>query len=103
MPHLDTAKASFWDARIFLLIEARTELLFWHHCFDQYNGQSVWLVSPLISVITYSYASSLPWGGYSVKLNGLCVKGNFSAEEMAKSSTWRELKSTLYVHVHILI
>ena len=94
MLYLDIAKASFWDARIFLLNEARTELLFWNHCFDQYNGQPAWPVSPLISVITYSDASSLAWGGYSVNLNGLCAKGNFSAEEMDTSSTWRELKTT---------
>ena len=97
MLYLDIAKASFWDARICLLTEARTELMFWYHCFDQYNGQPIWPVSPPISIITYSDASSLAWGGYSVNLNGICAKGNFSENEMGKSSTWRELKAILNV------
>ena len=39
MLYLDIAKAS-------LSTEACTELMFWHHRFDQYNGQPIWPVSP---------------------------------------------------------
>ena len=36
-------------------------------------------------------------GGYSVNLNGFCAKGNFNEQEIDESSTFRELKATLYV------
>ena len=93
----DIAKAVFWNQRISLSTEALTELDFWQQCFDQYNGQPIWPVSPLTSVVTYSDASALGWGGYSVNLNGVCAKGNFNEQEIGESSTFRELKATLYV------
>ena len=46
--------------------------------------------------MTYSDASALGWGGYSVNLNGVCAKGNFNEEEIGKSYTFRELYATLY-------
>ena len=103
MLYLDIAKALFWDAGIGHLTEARTRLLFWYHCFDQYNGQPIWPVSSLISVVTSSDASSLAWGGYDVNLNGICAKGNFSENEMGKVPLGEISKPLLMCHVHILI
>ena len=48
--------------------------------------------SPKISVLTYSDASSLAWGGYSVNFCGLTAKGNFSESNM-KSATFNVLHS----------
>ena len=50
-----------------------------------------------MSVLTYSDASCLACGGYSVNFNGLTAKGNFSESEMNSSSTWRELSATFNV------
>ena len=89
--YCDIAKAVSWNQRISLSTEALAELDFWQQCFDQYNGQPIWPVSPLTSVVTYSDVSALGWGGYSVNLNGFCAKGNFNEQEIGESSTFREL------------
>ena len=78
-------------------MEAKEEVAFWYYCFHKYNGQPIWPSSPKISVLTYSDASSLAWGGYSVNFCGLTAKGNFSESEMNSSSIWRELSATFNV------
>ena len=57
--------------------ESINEIKFWKSCFYDYNGQPIWPLSPIISVLTYSDASDYGWGGYSVNLNGYVAKGNF--------------------------
>ena len=78
-------------------MEAKEEVTFWYYCFHKYNGQPIWPSSPKISVLTYSDASSLAWGGYSVNFCSLTAKGNFSESEMNSSFTWRELSATFNV------
>ena len=46
------------------------------------------------NICSYSGASSLAWGGYSVNFNGFVAKGNFSESEMNSTSSWRELSAT---------
>ena len=57
-------------------------------------GQPIWWVNPKPDILTYSDASDSGWGGYSVELGGNIAKGQWSAEEELKSSTWRELRAT---------
>ena len=101
----DICEASFWDEKIKLSNGAFEELLFWKHCFDQFNGQPIWPVSPDVAVVTYSDASVTGWGGFSVNVNGTMAKGNFTAEESEESSAFRELKATLFVlqpYIHLI-
>ena len=93
MLYSDICKASFWNEKIKLSNEALEELLFWKHCFGQFNGRPIWLVSPDVAVITYADTSATGWGGFSVNVNGIMAKGNFTAEESEGSSTFRELKA----------
>ena len=58
MLYSNICKAPFLDEKIKLSNEALEELLFWKHCFGQFNGQPIWPVSPDVAVITYSDASA---------------------------------------------
>ena len=83
---------------------AKEEVSLWYYCFHKYNDQPMW-PSSIISVLTYSDASSLAWGGYSVNFNGLTANGNFSESKMNSSSTWRELPATsnvLHSFIHLI-
>ena len=97
MLYREVQEAVSWDKKFSISLEAKEEVAFWYHCFHKYNGQPIWPSSPKISVLTYSDASSLAWGGYSVNFWGLTAKGNFSESEMNSSSTWRELSATFNV------
>ena len=90
-------KAVSWDEKITLCNEAINEIKFRKSYFHDHNGQPIWPLSPIISVLTYSDASDSGWAGYSVNLNGYVAKGNFSPHEYSNSSTWRELKGTANV------
>ena len=74
MLYREVQKSVSWDKKFSVLMEAKEEVAFWYHCFHKYNGQPIWLSSPKISVLTYSDASSLAWGGYSVNFCGLTAK-----------------------------
>ena len=97
MLYREIQEAVSWDKKFSISMEAKEEVAFWYRCFHKYNGQPIWPSSPKISVLTYSDASSLAWGGYSVNFCGLTAKGNFSESEMNSSSTWRELSATFNV------
>ena len=61
--HSNIEKAASWDEKITLCNEAINEIKFWKSCFLGYNGQPIWPLSPIISVLTYSDASDYGWGG----------------------------------------
>ena len=50
-----------------------------------------------MDVLSFSNTSDFVWGGYQVKKGKNVAKGVFSEVEANSSSTWRELKATLYV------
>ena len=52
---------------------------------------------PLVNVSSYSNASEFAWRGYIVSSRDSIAKGSFSECEIDTSSTYRELKATLYV------
>ena len=90
-------EAVYWDERVALSGEALDEIHFWLENFDRLNGFPIWPASPLVSVFSYSDASELAWGGYIVSSRDSIAKGSFSENEINTSSTYRELKATLYV------
>ena len=71
MLYSDICKAPVLDENIKLSDEALEELLFWKHCFGQFNGQPIWPVPPDVTVVTYSDASATEWGGFSVNVKGI--------------------------------
>ena len=73
---------------------AMREIVFWRNNFETCHGQPIWWVNTKPDISTYSDASDSGWGGYSVELGGNIAKGQWSAEEELKSSTWRELRAT---------
>ena len=86
-----------WDRKIELTSESMHELHFWKSCFEEFNGQPIWPISPKCAVSSYSDASSWGWGGYVVQVGRSMSKCNFSEFEASKSSTWRELQGTFNV------
>ena len=89
MLYSDIYRAPFLEEKIKLSNEALEELLFWKHCFGQFNGQPIWSVPPDVAGITqYSDASVTGWGGFSVNVSGIMAKGNFIAEESEGSSAF---------------
>ena len=90
-------QASSWGERNQLDEDAWREIVFWKSNFETCHGQPIWWVNPRPDILTYSDASDTGWGGYSVELGGNIAKGEWSAEEGLKSSTWRELRATRLV------
>ena len=50
-------KAASWNEKITLCNEAINEIKFWKSCFHDYNGQLIWSLLPIISVLAYSDVS----------------------------------------------
>jgi len=85
-------KRTSWCQRISLTTEALQELEFWAQQLPHFNGQSIW-PRPLAVRVAYSDASSSGYGGYIVEHGNLVANGQWSCEEAARSSTWRELRA----------
>ena len=93
----DIREASSWDQLINLSFETLADIEFWLTTFDKCDGFPIWPTSPVVDVLSFSNASDFAWGGYLVKIGKNIAKGVFSEAEANSSSTWRELKATLYV------
>ena len=93
----DIREASSWDQLINLSFETSAEIEFWLTSFDKYNGFPIWLTFPVVDVLSFSDTSDFASGGYLVKIRKNIAKGVFSEADVNSSSTWRELKATLYV------
>lgn len=85
-----------WSDKLVLSEDASDELRFWFQNVDTFNGQSIWF-SAGITRIVYSDASSTGYGGYAVEVGPEFVQGQWSADELVLSSTWRELKAVYNV------
>ena len=86
----------FWSDRLSLSSEAADELAFWQQNIDRYNSQSIWFSAGATRIV-YSDASSTGYGGYVVELGPEFSQGQWSVDEIALSSTWRELKAVYNV------
>ena len=82
----------YWCQFLTITPGARLELGFWQSQIHMINGREIWH-SPSALRIAYSDASASGYGGYTVEHGCHIAHGAWSAEEMAKSSTWRELKA----------
>ena len=67
---------------------------FWKRSLSLYNGQPVWCKPSAVAVV-YSDTSNIGYGGYTVYHGYHVAHGNWTQEEAAKSSTWRELVAVL--------
>ena len=85
-----------WSDHLRLSRDVQDELSFWQHNIDQFNGQSI-LFSAGVTRVVYSDASSTGYGGYTVELGPEYAHGQWSADELVLSSTWRELKAVYNV------
>ena len=85
-----------WCHKLSLSDEALQEIEFWHSEIANFNGQHIWPKPSAVRVV-YSDASSTGYGGYVVEHGNLIANGQWSPEEVEKSSTWRELKAVRMV------
>jgi len=72
-----------WCHQLTLTEEAQLEIEFWHSSF---NGQHIW---PRTSAFRVVY-SDAGYGEYAVEHSNLNTNGQWSPDEVAKSSTWPE-------------
>lgn len=85
-----------WCEVLALSPDAQAELRFWSASLADYNSQPIWH-SPSAVRVVYSDASDTGYGGYVVE-HGPCVAfDQWTAEEAAQSSTWRELSAVWQV------
>ena len=81
-----------WYQMFSLTKEALKEIDFWAERISQFNGQNI-RPKPSALRLVYSDASSTSFGGYTVEHGSLVANGQWSSEEAAQSSTWRELRA----------
>ena len=86
----------FWSDWLTLSLDALNELQFWKQSIDIFNGRSIYFSAGATRVV-FSDASSTGYGGYTVELGPEYSQGQWSADELVLSSTWRELKAVYNV------
>ena len=86
----------FWSDWLTLSLDALNELQFWKQSIDIFNGRSIYFTAGATRVV-FSDASSTGYGGYTVELGPEYSQGQWSADELVLSSTWRELKAVYNV------
>ena len=82
----------FWAGWLSLMDKVLVELQFWKQNIDRFNGQSIWFSASATRVV-FLDASSTGYGGYTVELGPEYSHGQWSADKIVLSSTWRELKA----------
>ena len=82
----------YWCQMLEMNPEARSELEFWLSQVDHINGHEIWH-SPSAVRVVYSDASGSGYGGFTVEHGCHVAHCAWSAQEMARSSTWRELRA----------
>jgi len=81
-----------WYSNVKLTDLAMQEILVWKHNAQFVNGRPAWDTEIKPTKIVYSDASDRACGSF-VQSEGKLFQQNWSPEESAKSSTWRELKA----------
>ena len=88
------AKRSSWNASVSISPAARNDILFWLHNLRRRNGQSAWLPSSAVQLL--SDAGETGFGAtLYVASKSLDFKGVWDANEASQSSTWREMMAVL--------
>ena len=85
-----------WADKLHLSREAQEELQVWLESVGIFNRNPIWFSSGATRLV-YSDASGSGYGGYVVELSNDVAQGQWSREEAALSSTWRELKAVYLV------
>jgi len=86
-----------WYSRMEWSDVARSEIEFWWSCFKEFHGTVMVKAASTVAVVsTWSDASDVAWGGFTVSCGEVVARGNWPEEvrEGNKSSTWRELRAT---------
>ena len=84
-----------WDCYVSLTEDAISEIVFWRRNVHSLNGKVYWGAKSLPARISFSDASNAACGAF-VQLQSntdLVFHQNWSIDESAKSSTWREFKA----------
>ena len=86
-----------WFTRMEWVGTAKSEVEFWWNSFEDFHGIPMAENTSTVAVVsTWSYASDVAWGGFSLACDEIVARGNWpeAVREAGKSSTWRELKAT---------
>ena len=96
--YLAIESRSAWDhIHPFVFSQALLEeLRFWYCNIDSFNRYSL-RPPPDSSMVIFSDASDVAFGGFSASLDGVTASGIFTSDDHRQSSTFRELKEIYYV------
>ena len=86
-----------WFTRMEWIGTAKSEVEFWWNSFEDFHGTPMVENTSTVAVVsTWSDASDVAWGGFSLACGEIVARGNWpeAVREAGKSSTWRELKAT---------
>ena len=86
----------FWCQYLPITNLVQEEISFWVQQLDTFNGQGIWHTPSAVRIV-YADASSTGYGGYTVEHGCYIAHGPWTAEEAARSSTWRELRAVRMV------
>ena len=92
----DILNSASWDSPFHKSDDAVCKVLFWRDNFNN-SGYPIWLPSPKPEVLSFSNASESGWGGFTAQVGGKVAVGSWTLEEMGRSSTFRELRTTRHV------
>ena len=94
--YLAIESRSAWDHILHFPPALLEELKFWFCNIESFSGYSI--RSPLdSSIVVFSDASDAAFGGFSASLDGTVASGMFTIDDLAQSSSFRELKAVYYV------
>ena len=85
-----------WDDTLNLDNDAINEIQFWLNSIESFNGQSIWKSASAVRLV-YADASSTGYGGYVLEHGHHIAHGQWTLNEMVKSSTWRELTAVVRI------
>ena len=86
----------YWCQSLEISPEAKLEMEFWLSQIENINGHEIWH-SPSAIRVVYADASGTGYGGFTVEHGCHVAHGAWSEEEIAQSSTWRELRAVRMV------
>lgn len=100
--HMSIVLQPSWYSRFSLSESVKEELFFWKENVRSLNGRSIGRHVSGSRSIVYSDASVLGVGGVVKDHQGVICHLPWTANEMFRSSTWRELKA-VYIFVSLVL
>ncbi len=90
--HMCIEEKLHWESAVMISKEALSEIQFWVRNISDINSCMIG-PKPSATRMVYSDASCTGYGGYTVGIAEDIAQGQWTVDEVSKSSTWREMKA----------